>query len=225
MRHLCLISLVLSVVVLTACGGDQPAPAGSPENPLQALPNPAPTRVPPTSESAIKSTKSSERPSSLSATSIAREQKRLQARNTRLREQRAAKTTRSGHAASAGSRRKKAQAPSAARPCSLVTKTQARAIIGTPILEPLEAPQGPTCIYQTNTGKPYITLAVQAASYARLQQQVRQRRSVAVANRRGVCGSFGRSMLYLPIGGGRVLSIAGPCDMASRFAAEAMPHL
>jgi hypothetical protein len=66
---------------------------------------------------------------------------------------------------------------------------------------------------------------VQAASYARLQQQVRQRRSVAVANRRGVCGTFGRSMLYLPLGGGRVLSIAGPCDMASRFAAEAMPHL
>ncbi|MEA2273032.1 MAG: hypothetical protein QOI98_1740, partial [Solirubrobacteraceae bacterium] len=47
----------------------------------------------------------------------------------------------------------------------------------------------------------------------------------AVANRHGVCGTFGRSMLYLPLGGGRVLSIAGPCDMASRFAAEAMPHL
>jgi hypothetical protein len=226
MRLLCLISLVLSVVLLTACGGDQPAPAGSPENPLQALPNPAPTRVPPTSESAIKPAKSSGRASSVSPASIAREQKRVQARNTRLRRQRAAKTHRSGgQAAFAGPRKLKAQAPGAARPCSLVTKTQARAIIGTPIVEPLQAPQGPTCIYQAKTGKPYITLSVQAASYAGLQQQVRQRRSVAVANRHGVCGTFGRSMLYLPLGGGRVLSIAGPCDMASRFAAEAMPHL
>jgi hypothetical protein len=228
MRHLCLISLVLSVALLAACGGDEPAPPGSAENPLQALPNPSPTRVPPTSEAAIKrgTSKAAERASAPNAASIVRAQKRVQAQNTRAREQHATKASRSGiHAATAGPRKQKAQAPSAEQPCSLVTKTQARAIIGTPIVEPLEAPQGPTCIYQTKTGKPYIALSVQAASYARLQQQVRQRRSVAVANRRGVCGTFGRSMLYLPIGGGRVLSIAGPCDMASRFAAEAMPHL
>jgi hypothetical protein len=227
MRHVCLISLVLSVVLLAACGGDEPASPGSAENPLPALPNPSPTRVPPTSEAAIKrgASKASERASSSNATSIVREQKRVQARNTRLREQRAAKDRSGGHAATAGPRKQKAQAPSADQPCSLVSKTQARAIIGAAILEPLQAPQGPTCIYQTKTGKPYITLAVQAASYTRLQRQVRRRHSVAVANRHGICGSFGRSMLYLPIGGGRVLSIAGPCGIASRFAAQALPHL
>jgi hypothetical protein len=226
MRHLCLISLVLSVVVLAACGGDQPAP-GSSDNPLQALPNPSPTRVPPTSEAAIKrgTSKPAERASAPSATSIARQMKRVQARNTRAREQRATKARRSGGHAAAGPHKQKAQAPSAQQPCSLVTKAQARAIIGSAMLEPLEAPQGPTCIYQTKSGKPYITLAVQAASYTRLQRQVRRRHSVAVANRHGICGSFGRSMLYLPIGGGRVLSIAGPCGIASRFAAQALPHL
>jgi hypothetical protein len=229
MRRLCLIALALSIVLLTACGGDQSAQnaPGSPENPLQGLPNPAPTRVPPTSEAAIRrGAKVVAIPSAQSPPSIIREQKRVQARNERAREKRAAKGGRSsGHAATAGSRRQVAPAPSARRPCSLVTRTQARAIIGAAILEPLEAPQGPTCIYQTPTGKPYITLTVQRASYARLQEQVRRRHSIAVADRRGVCGSYGRPMLYVPVGGGRVLSVAAPCAIASRFAARAIPHL
>jgi hypothetical protein len=32
-------------------------------------------------------------------------------------------------------------------------------------------------------------------------------------------------MLYVPVGGGRVLSVAAPCAIASRFAAKAIPHL
>jgi hypothetical protein len=224
-RHLCLISLALSIVLLSACGGGQPAPPGSPENPLQALPNPAPTRVPPTSEAAIKrdASKVAERARVASPRSIVREQKRVQAKNSRARRQRSRRA--GGHAATAGARRQKAQASSAERPCSLVTKAQARAIIGAAILEPLQAPQGPTCIYQTKTGKPYVTLTVQTTSYERLQEQVRRSRSVGVAKRRGVCGSYGRPVLYLPISGGRVLSIGAACDMASRFAAAAIRHL
>ena len=46
-------------------------------------------------------------------------------------------------------------------PCNLVTKAQARAILGTPILEPSEGAQGPTCIYRSEDGKAFVTLAVQ----------------------------------------------------------------
>src|SRR3954453_1823394 len=55
-------------------------------------------------------------------------------------------------------------------PCNLVTQSQAEAIIGRPMQRPLEAPQGPTCIYRSRHGAAYISLAVQTASYARLRR-------------------------------------------------------
>lgn len=227
MRRLSLILMTLSVALLTACGGDDSAqkpPPGSPENPLQALPNPAPTRVPPTSEAAIKPD-SSERASARAPT-VVEQQQRVQRRNERTARTRAAKGGRAvGTVTGGNTRKQKAQAPSAARPCSLVSKMQARAIIGVAILEPRHAPQGPTCIYESRAGKTFITLTVQTTSFARLEQQVRQRRKIAVAERRGVCGRFGRPMLYLPLNRGRVLTVAGPCDVATRFAAEAVPKL
>jgi len=231
MRRLGLILLALSAVLPTACGGDEsartPAP-GTPENPLQALPNPTPTRVPPTSEAAIKTGAGSKTIESEASRmkAIATAQKRVQVRNERARAKRIeARVERSGGQAAAGSRKQKTLAPSASRPCSLVSKAQARAIIKTAILEPLEAPQGPTCIYQTKSGKPYVTLTVEKTSYARLQGQIRKRRSIAVADRKGMCGTFGRPMLYLPLGSGRVLSVAAPCALATKFAARAISHL
>lgn len=232
MRGRGLILLALSAVLLTACGGGEdaaqtPAP-GTPENPLQALPNPAPTRVPPTSEAGVEKGGAPETPKTPEArkAAIVKAQQRVQAQNTRARSKRAAaKAGRSSSQAAPGSRRQKALAPSASRPCSLVSTTQARAIIGSAILAPLEAPQGPTCIYQTKSGKPYITLAIEKTSYARLQDQISKRRNIAVADRRGVCGTFGRPVLYMPLGNGRVLSVAGPCSLASRFAARAIAHL
>ena len=38
-------------------------------------------------------------------------------------------------------------------PCNLVTAPQARAIVGAPIEQPFEAPQGPTCIYRSRDGE------------------------------------------------------------------------
>jgi hypothetical protein len=224
-----LITLVLSAVLLTACGGggdsaQTPAP-GTPENPLQALPNPSPTRVPPTSEAAIERRGSSDTTGESGADAMIRAQKRVQAHNERARARNATPSGRSSGRAAARARKQKAQEPSASRPCSLVSKTQARAIIGAAVLEPLEAPQGPTCIYQTKSGKPYVTLTVEKTSYSRLHEQTTRRRSIAVAHLRGVCGTFGRPMLYVPLSNGRVLSVAGPCELATRFAAQAIPHL
>lgn len=231
MRRRGLALLALSAVLLTACGGDEaaktPAP-GTPENPLQALPNPVPTRVPPTNEApteqgATSKTGGAEQSRS---TAIIKAQKRVQVQNTRARAKRGAEKARQpGGRAATGSHKQRALSPSAARPCSLVSKTHAQTIIGSAIIEPLEAPQGPTCIYQTKSGKPYITLAVEKTSYARLRDQISKRRKIAVADHRGVCGTFGRPVLYMPLGNGRVLSVTGPCDLATRFAARAIAHL
>jgi len=232
MRRRGLILLALAGVLLTACGGEdaaqKPAP-GTPQNPLQALPNPTGTRVPPTSEVAIEKDRASTTGQAAESRSeaVVREQKRVQERNERARaKRRVAKAGRSSAGRTvAAMRGQKSPGPSASRPCSLVSKTQARAIIGAAILEPVEAPQGPTCIYQTKSGRPYITLAIERTSYARLQDQISKRRNIAVADRRGVCGTLGRPVLYVPFGSRRVLSVAGPCALATRFAARAIAHL
>jgi hypothetical protein len=110
-------------------------------------------------------------------------------------------------------------------PCSLVTKSQAAAIIGEPIREPVQAAQGPTCIYRSTTGSSFITLVVQRVDFKRLRPQIRERRRIAIASRSAYCGTYGQQMLYMPLAGSRVLSIAGPCDIARQFATEALPQL
>ena len=113
----------------------------------------------------------------------------------------------------------------AASPCNLVTKTQAREIVGTPIQEPLEAPQGPTCIYRTQTGDGFVTLAVQTVDFRELKPQLQQPQRVAVSDRTAYCGQYGQAMLYLPLSRGRVLTVSGPCRVAKQFAATALRQL
>jgi hypothetical protein len=229
MRAARIIALPLAAgCLLTACGGgddNAKGPPGSESNPLVALPNPSATRVPPTGqppgESAAKKRASAAGPGGVAAPSTSTRTQRGSVARKPARH--------SGEAAAAArpktARKQKALAASASRPCSLVTKTQARAIVGAPILEPLQAPQGPTCIYRTKSGKPYVTLAVQTVSFAKLRKQIRRTRTVSIASRTAYCGTYGGPMLYLPVAGGRVLSIAAPCAMAQRFAAKAAPHL
>jgi hypothetical protein len=110
-------------------------------------------------------------------------------------------------------------------PCSLVTKSQAEAIIGTTILVPLEATQGPTCIYRTKSGKSFVTVAVQRENFKKIRPQIRQPERFSIASRTAYCGTFGQPMLYMPLSGGRVLSIAAPCDTAREFAIRAISQL
>ncbi|MGH2944192.1 MAG: hypothetical protein ACRDLN_15610 [Solirubrobacteraceae bacterium] len=208
-----LLPLALASCLLAACGGDDSAkgPPGSESNPLVALPNPSATRTPPTEEPPGEGARGN--------------------RSAASKGSAGAKTQHSGAgsgetgARPATPRRQKALPPSATRPCSLVSKAQARVIVGAPIVEPLEAPQGPTCIYQTKSGKPYITLAVQTVSLAKLRKQIRREQPVAIAGRTAYCGTYGKPMLFLPVASGRVLSITAPCGMARRFAAQAASHL
>lgn len=210
-------------VLLGGCGGDAPdnSPPGSADNPALALPNPAPTRIPPTSEAqARRSGAAQGKPRAQE--SLVEGQRRVQAQNeiSRTKAKPATKTV-----AGTVAGQPKQLAPTAGRPCSLVPKSTATEVIGTPLLEPVQARQGPTCIYRSRNGKHYVTLMVQRANYSRLAAKVRRRREVTIATRRGVCGTFGGPVLYVPVAARRVLTIGGSCSVATRFAARALASL
>ncbi|MDA0166931.1 DUF3558 domain-containing protein [Solirubrobacter ginsenosidimutans] len=113
----------------------------------------------------------------------------------------------------------------AASPCAFVSKSQASAIVGEAIEKPRVAPQGPTCIYTTKGGKRFFSLAVQSMQFEQFRKQLGKPQKLTVSGRNGLCATNGQPTLYVPIGGGRVLSVAGPCAIAKRFAAAALAHL
>ena len=207
----------LIVIVLFAAasgaGGGAKDPPGSASNPLVALPNPTSTRIPPSEQSDPEAPRQADgtlpRPSQPAGT-------KTQHGTTALH------LSKPMVAPPETPRQQKEQPPSASRPCSLVTRDQAREIVGMPIVEPLEAPLGPTCIYQTESGERYVTLAAQDASVERLREQMRDRRAVLVAGRTGYCGTVGGPVLYVPLTDRRTLVVAASCEIARRFAALAV---
>jgi hypothetical protein len=112
-----------------------------------------------------------------------------------------------------------------ANPCALVTKAQAQAILGTRLLDPLVAPQGPTCIFRDRSGQSFATISVQPVTIDRLRRQTHRLKTVAVADRKAYCGVNGAPVLYLPVDGGRTLTVTAHCEIAARFARRAAPRL
>ena len=177
-RAACLLAL-LAAALLTACGGEDPPAAGSPERPLAAKTTPGEPGAAPAGSGAQKPGYDA---------LVERQSSKPRSRFT---------------------------------PCNLVTRAQARAILGAPVLAPVEAGQGPTCIYRTREGG-FVSVAVQRTPFERIEPRLRQRRRVDVAGRAAYCGTYGQPMLYVPLARGRVLSIAGRCDVARGFAAKAV---
>jgi hypothetical protein len=111
-------------------------------------------------------------------------------------------------------------------PCNLVTPAQARAILGSPVLDPIEAPQGPTCIYRSRNGKSFVTVALQSIDFKKkVKPHLKLRQRVAVSSRTAYCGTYGQPMLYLPLSGGRVLAVGAHCAVAKQFAIKAVRQL
>ena len=110
-------------------------------------------------------------------------------------------------------------------PCNLVTQHQAQAILGAPLREPIEAAQGPTCIYRSKDGRSFVTLAVQTLDFARLKPRLKLHRRLTVGDRTAYCGTYGQPMLYVPLSRGRVLSVAARCAIAKAFARRAVRQL
>jgi hypothetical protein len=107
-------------------------------------------------------------------------------------------------------------------PCNLVSAAQAGEILGARVRSPVEAPQGPTCIYRTRGGGRFVTVSVQAMPFNRLKRNLRGLQRLEISDRAAYCGTYGQSMLYVPLAKGRVLTIAAPCGVAQQFATRAM---
>lgn len=220
MRAARIVLPLMAVIALFAgagvAGGGKNAPPGSESNPLVAVPNPTPTRIPsheqPANEAPRQADGTPAEPPKPTSTTTQQGSTALHRSKPMV-------------APPQTPRQQKEEPPSADRPCSLVTKAQAREIIGVPIVEPLEAPQGPTCIYQTASGKPYVTLTVQKTSMAMLRDQMSDTKEVSVAGRTAYCGDLGGPVLHLPLSDDRVLSVAATCAMGQRFAAAAVSRL
>lgn len=215
--------VLASVVVIVLLGavsadGGQKEPSGTLSNPLVALPNPTPTRVPPSTEP-----ETNQAPRRADGTQLG-DPSRSQSSET----QRGSTALHDGKPVVAQPptpRRQKAQPPSTRRPCSLVSRAEAREIIGAPIVAPLEAPQGPTCIYRTESSAAYVTITSQDAGIDQLRRRLDAGRSVTVAGRTGYCGTAGGPALYVALSERRTLTVAAPCEMAQRLAALAIGRL
>jgi hypothetical protein len=110
-------------------------------------------------------------------------------------------------------------------PCNLVSRAQASSILGAAVVAPVEAPQGPTCIYRSRRGNQFVTLAVQKLDLGRLRKQMHKPQTVAVASHTGYCGTYGQPTLYVGLSRRRVLTVAAPCRVAKGFAARAVARL
>jgi hypothetical protein len=108
--------------------------------------------------------------------------------------------------------------------CGLVSPAEAATILGKAVRAPVVAKQGPTCLYRTRAGD-LTTVSVQSAPLRELAAHMRNQHDVAVASRAGVCGTLGQPVLYLPVGGRKVLAVTGKCDVARQFASHALPRL
>jgi hypothetical protein len=200
-RLLCLIAFVLVAALLSACGGQsKSSPPGSADNPLVATVTPESTTTGRVNEAATT-------PKKGATASEGAAPKADQPGYQKLVERQSSKPR------------------SRFTPCNLVTKAQARSIVGAPLQDLLEAPQGPTCIYRSQDGKSFITLAVQSLPFSKLTHQIRKRQQVDVANRTAYCGKLGRPMLYVALSQRRVLTVAAPCDVARQFAITAVRRL
>ena len=76
-------------------------------------------------------------------------------------------------------------------PCELVSRSEATAILGRSVQPPIEAPQGPTCIYRTDSGQQFITLSVQSVKFAKLRSNLRERHRIQVSGGPAYCGRYG----------------------------------
>jgi hypothetical protein len=112
-------------------------------------------------------------------------------------------------------------------PCTLVSRSEAQTIVGQPLAAPVDAPQGPTCIYRPIGGKLLVTLALQSTNFSKIQPQaqLRDRTPVSVRGHAAFCGLTGGPTLIVPLANGRFLAVTAPCPIAAALASRALARL
>ena len=88
----------------------------------------------------------------------------------------------------------------------------------------LEAPLGPTCIYQPIGAKNLVTLTLESIDFATVRPHIRNLTQFDVSGRTAYCGTYGQPMTFVPLARGRVLNVTAPCAIGIRFAAKALPR-
>jgi hypothetical protein len=109
-------------------------------------------------------------------------------------------------------------------PCRLVSRTQASTILDEGVRTSFGV-QGPTCIYDPTGSKPEMTVAIEQTSLQGLRSHASKATRVTFGSRAGWCLRYGSTGVVVPLPDGNVLHVTGPCDLASRFAAQAMGQL
>ncbi len=114
--------------------------------------------------------------------------------------------------------------PVSAKPCALVSKSEAAAIMGEEV-GVTEGRLGPTCIFASEDAKEQVTLVVEPVSLASVRGSAKGASPVDVGARTGWCLRHGATSVAVPLSGGQVLSVTGPCSTASQFAEAALGRL
>jgi hypothetical protein len=107
-------------------------------------------------------------------------------------------------------------------PCRLVSQAQAQAILGRPVAAPQEAPLGPTCIYQPQGEKTFVTLTLEGVKLTQLKPHIRHLTQFELDGRSGYCGIYGQATTFVQLTDGKVLDITAPCNIGRLFAARAL---
>jgi hypothetical protein len=110
----------------------------------------------------------------------------------------------------------------AVKPCLLVTRSQAREILGGTV-KMAERLQGPTCVY--SSGGREVSMIVEDVPLKALVSGARKSHKVTAVGHSGYCLQYETSSVVFAVGGGRVLQVTGACQAGVRFAVLAIPNV
>jgi hypothetical protein len=218
-RHQLALLVVSCVAALTACGGSSSTPDGAttsaaqlpgqlagPSAALDQNATPADTAAKSASGRKASAGKGSGTPKASRPDPISAKNHTVRARHRTKNEQRGTGV-----------------AP--LNPCTLVTRAEAGAILGRPIVGLHQAPQGPTCIYEPRKAKGLVTMAIQLTPFDPKKQPAKNVTSVTLRGHKAYCVKDHGLAMLVPLAAGHVLRVAAPCPIASGFAAKALARL
>ncbi len=111
-------------------------------------------------------------------------------------------------------------------PCTLVTRSEVEAVLHVRVSREIEAPLGPTCVFQVKGDKQSITIAVEVVDVSRELAQMKSKPTeLNIQRHAAYCGVLGNSVLLVELRGGRALEVSAPCAVAEALAAKALPRV
>ena len=117
-------------------------------------------------------------------------------------------------------------AASRQNPCTLVSASEAGALLHAEVQRETEAPLGPTCVLQFRGERQSITFTLEEVNIATQIRKMRQKPSqLTIDGRAAYCGRLGAPLLYVKLSGGRALKVTAPCAAARALAARALPRI